>query len=52
MEGSKTLIARDESNIWVLSTHIIKNWQQGDDPMLKIVNENKDEVYNMYRSLR
>ena len=53
MEGSAkiiSLIARDESQHLALSTHIIKNWQQGDDPeMLKIVNENKDEVYNMYR---
>jgi ribonucleoside-diphosphate reductase beta chain len=53
MEGSAkiiSLIARDESQHLALSTHIIKNWQQGDDPeMLKIVNENKDEVYNMYK---
>ncbi len=53
MEGSAkiiSLIARDESQHLALSTHIIKNWQQGDDSeMLKIVNENKDEVYNMYK---
>ena len=53
MEGSAkiiSLIARDESQHLALSTHIIKNWQQGDDPeMTKIVNENKDIVYNMYK---
>ena len=53
MEGSAkiiSLIARDESQHLALSTHIIKNWQQGDDPeMTKIVNENKDTVYNMYK---
>ena len=53
MEGSAkiiSLIARDESQHLALSTHIIKNWQQGDDSeMKKIVNENNDTVYNMYK---
>jgi ribonucleotide reductase beta subunit family protein with ferritin-like domain len=53
MEGSAkiiSLIARDESQHLALSTHIIKNWQQGDDSeMKKIVSENNDTVYNMYK---
>ena len=54
MEGSAkiiSLIARDESQHLALSTHIIKNWQQGDDKdMLKIVNEEKDSVYKMFKT--
>jgi ribonucleoside-diphosphate reductase beta chain len=54
MEGSAkiiSLIARDESQHLALSTHIIKNWQQGDDAdMTKIVKENKDIVYEMYKN--
>ena len=54
MEGSAkiiSLIARDESQHLALSTHIIKNWQQGDDAqMLKIVKEEKDSVYEMFKA--
>lgn len=54
MEGSAkiiSLIARDESQHLALSTHIIKNWQQGDDAdMLKIVKDNNDTVYEMYKN--
>ena len=54
MEGSAkiiSLIARDESQHLALSTHIIKNWQQGDDAqLLKIVNEEKDSVYEMFKA--
>jgi len=53
MEGSAkiiSLIARDESQHLALSTHVIKNWQQGDDSdMLKIVKEEKDSVYEMFK---
>jgi ribonucleotide reductase beta subunit family protein with ferritin-like domain len=54
MEGSAkiiSLIARDESQHLALSTHVIKNWQQGDDKeMLKIVNQEKDSVYEMFKT--
>ena len=54
MEGSAkiiSLIARDESQHLALSTHVIKNWQQGDDAeMLKIIKNEKDTVYEMYKT--
>ena len=54
MEGSAkiiSLIARDESQHLALSTHIIKNWQQGDDSeMLKIIKDEKDTVYDMLKT--
>jgi len=54
MEGSAkiiSLIARDESQHLALSTHVIKNWQQGDDPeMLKIIKNEKDTVYEMFKT--
>ena len=54
MEGSAkiiSLIARDESQHLALSTHIIKNWQQGDDSeMLKIIKDEKDTVYDMFKT--
>jgi ribonucleotide reductase beta subunit family protein with ferritin-like domain len=53
MEGSAkiiSLIARDESQHLALSTHVIKNWQQGDDAeMLKVIKNEKDTVYEMYK---
>src|SRR5210317_2280087 len=54
MEGSAkiiSLIARDESQHLALSTHIIKNWQQGDDTeMLKVIKKEKDTVYDMFKT--
>jgi len=54
MEGSAkiiSLIARDESQHLALSTHIIKNWQQGDDTeMLKVIKNEKDTVYDMFKT--
>jgi ribonucleoside-diphosphate reductase beta chain len=53
MEGSAkiiSLIARDESQHLALTTHIIKNWQTGDDKdFVKIQKECKDDVYQMYK---
>ena len=52
MEGSAkiiSLIARDESQHLALTTHIIKNWQNGDDKdFVKIQKECKDDVIQMY----
>ena len=53
MEGSAkiiSLIARDENQHLVLTQNIIKNWHQGDDPdMVKIAEEERDNVIQMYR---
>ena len=54
MEGSAkiiSLIARDESQHLVLTQNIIKNWANGDDPMIKeIMEEEEENVYAMYRN--
>jgi len=48
MEGSAkilSLIARDESQHLAITTHIIKNWMNGDDTEMKpLIKECKDEV--------
>jgi ribonucleoside-diphosphate reductase beta chain len=53
MEGSAkilSLIARDESQHLGITTHIIKNWQNGDDPeMKKIAKECEKESIEMYK---
>jgi ribonucleoside-diphosphate reductase beta chain len=53
MEGSAkiiSLIARDENQHLVLTQNIIKNWMNGDDPvMLDIMKEEEENVYQMYR---
>jgi ribonucleoside-diphosphate reductase beta chain len=52
MEGSAkiiSLIARDESQHLSITSHIIKNWQRGDDPeMAEIVNENSHMIGKIY----
>jgi len=54
MEGSSkiiSLIARDESQHLVITQNIIKNWANGDDPMiLEIMKEEEENVYEMYKS--
>jgi ribonucleotide reductase beta subunit family protein with ferritin-like domain len=54
MEGSAkiiSLIARDESQHLVLTQNIIKNWANGDDPVIKeIMQEEEENVYAMYRN--
>ena len=54
MEGSAkiiSLIARDENQHLVLTQNIIKNWINGDDPiMLEIMKEEEENVYQMYRN--
>ena len=54
MEGSAkiiSLIARDEAEHLALTTHIIKNWQQGDDKeMQKIIKSCDKEVIEMYKT--
>ena len=54
MEGSAkiiSLIARDEATHLNLSTHVIKNWQQGDDKdFTKIIKECDSQVYEMYKT--
>ncbi len=54
MEGSAkiiSLIARDESQHLVITQNILKNWANGDDPeMLEIMQEEEENVYNMFRS--
>lgn len=54
MEGSAkiiSLIARDENQHLVLTQNIIKNWTNGDDPvMLDIMKEEQDNVYSMFRT--
>jgi ribonucleoside-diphosphate reductase beta chain len=53
MEGSAkiiSLIARDENQHLVLTQNIIKNWANGDDPvMLEIMKEEEENVYDMFR---
>ena len=53
MEGSSkiiSLIARDESQHLVITQNIIKNWANGDDPvMLEIMKEEEENVYAMYK---
>jgi ribonucleoside-diphosphate reductase beta chain len=53
MEGSAKIIgfiARDESQHLVITQNIIKNWKNGDDPqMLEIMEEEAENVYDMYR---
>ncbi len=52
MEGSAkiiSLIARDESQHLVLTQNIIKNWANGDDPVMQeIMAEEEENVYAMY----
>ena len=54
MEGSAkiiSLIARDEAQHLALTTHIIKNWQQGDDKeMQKVIKSCDKEVIEMYKT--
>jgi len=53
MEGSSkiiSLIARDESQHLVITQNILKNWTNGDDPMiLEIMKEEEENVYAMYK---
>ena len=52
MEGSAkiiSLIARDESQHLSITSHIIKNWQRGDDPeMQEIAQENYSAIGEIY----
>jgi ribonucleoside-diphosphate reductase beta chain len=54
MEGSSkiiSLIARDESQHLVITQNIIKNWANGDDPViLEIMKEEEENVYEMYKA--
>ena len=53
MEGSAkilSLIARDESQHLAITSHIIKNWMQGDDKELKpLIKECHDDVIKMWK---
>lgn len=53
MEGSAkiiSLIARDESQHLVLTQNILKNWSNGDDPVMQeIMKEEEENVYEMFR---
>jgi ribonucleotide reductase beta subunit family protein with ferritin-like domain len=53
MEGSAkiiSLIARDENQHLVITQNILKNWANGDDPvMLDIIQEEQENVYQMYK---
>ena len=53
MEGSAkilSLIARDESQHLAITTHIIKNWMNGDDKEMKpLIKECKDDVIKMWK---
>jgi len=53
LEGSAKiigLIARDESQHMTVTQNIINKWKQGDDPdMQQIVEEEEENVYNMFR---
>ena len=55
MEGSAkilSLIARDESQHLAITTHIIKNWQNGDDKEMKgIIKDCDAEVYKMFKQV-
>ena len=54
MEGSAkilSLIARDESQHLAITTHIIKNWMNGDDKEMKpLIKECKDDVIKMWKN--
>ena len=54
MEGSAntlSLIARDEATHLSLTSHIIKNWQKGDDPeMKKIIKSCDKQVIQMFKN--
>ena len=54
MEGSAkiiSLIARDESQHLVLTQNIIKNWQNGDDPVMQeVIEEEQDNVVEMFKN--
>ena len=53
MEGSAkilSLIARDESQHLAITTHIIKNWMNGDDKEMKpLIKECHDDVLKMWK---
>jgi ribonucleoside-diphosphate reductase beta chain len=53
LEGSAKiigLIARDESQHMTITQNILNKWRDGDDPeMVKIAEEEKENVYNMFR---
>ena len=53
LEGSAKiigLIARDESQHMTVTQNIINKWKEGDDPdMQQIVEEEEENVYNMFR---
>ena len=55
MEGSAkilSLIARDESQHLAITTHIIKNWQAGDDKEMKgVIKECDAEVIKMFKQV-
>jgi len=55
MEGSAkilSLIARDESQHLAITTHIIKNWQAGDDKEMKSILKDCDaEVIKMFKQV-
>ena len=52
MEGSAkiiSLIARDENQHLVLTQQILKNWQNGDDPEMKVIMKEEEEwTYKMF----
>ena len=54
MEGSAkiiSLIARDESQHLVLTQNILKNWANGDDPVMQdIMREEEENVIQMFRN--
>ena len=54
MEGSAkiiSLIARDESQHLVLTQNILKNWANGDDPVMQeIMREEEENVISMFRN--
>ena len=54
MEGSAkiiSLIARDESQHLVLTQNILKNWANGDDPVMQdIMHEEEENVIQMFRN--
>ena len=54
MEGSAkilSLIARDESQHLAITTHIIKNWMNGDDKEIKpLIKECQDDIIKMWKN--
>ena len=54
MEGSAkilSLIARDESQHLAITTHVIKNWMNGDDKEMKpLIRECRDDVIKMWKN--